>query len=67
MRRDPTSPRTDGGQPTPGAQENITPTPAPRRIDSSDLFAGATEVLITHQGEDYRLRHTGKGKLILTK
>lgn len=40
---------------------------AVRRVSSSDLFAGAKEVIVTHGGEDYRLRHTSKGKLILTK
>ena len=34
---------------------------------SSDIFAGAREVIIEHDGEHYRLRLTGKGKLILTK
>ena len=36
-------------------------------LRSRDLFAGAREIVIEHQGEQYRLRCTSKGKLILTK
>ena len=38
-----------------------------KHINSTELFAGAREVLIDHSGETYRLRHTSQGKLILTK
>lgn len=38
-----------------------------RKIRSVEIFAGAREVLIEHEGDEYRLRHTSKGKLILTK
>lgn len=31
------------------------------------LFAGATEILIQHNGDTYRLRITRNGKLILNK
>jgi hemin uptake protein HemP len=37
------------------------------RIDGAQLFAGQREVLILHQGEEYRLRITRQDKLILTK
>lgn len=38
------------------------------RIDSRSLFRnGSREVVITHDGADYRLRLTASGKLILTK
>ena len=37
------------------------------RIRSVEILAGAREVLIEHEGDEYRLRHTSKGKLILTK
>lgn len=40
---------------------------APRRLQSRDLLAGAQEVIIEHDDDDYRLRCTSKGKLILTK
>ena len=37
------------------------------RISSQQLFASQNEVIIEHNGEDYRLRITSNGKLILTK
>jgi hemin uptake protein HemP len=36
-------------------------------IDSERLFDGHTEIRIRHRGEEYRLRITRQGKLILTK
>jgi hemin uptake protein HemP len=38
-----------------------------RTIDSRTLFHGATEIVIEHQGAQYRLRVTRQGKLILNK
>jgi len=38
-----------------------------RRITSQQLFAKQNEIVIEHQGEEYRLRITSNGKLILTK
>jgi len=38
----------------------------PRRIGSRELLAGAQELVIVHDGRDYRLRITQNGKLILT-
>lgn len=38
-----------------------------RRISSSTLFDGEREVVILHQGQEYRLRITRADKLILTK
>jgi hemin uptake protein HemP len=40
---------------------------APRSIDSTALFAGSNELVITHNGSAYRLRITRQDKLILTK
>lgn len=37
------------------------------RLYSKNLFASANEVIIEHAGEEYRLRLTRQGKLILTK
>lgn len=37
------------------------------RLDSKHLFATSNEVIIEHAGEEYRLRLTRQGKLILTK
>jgi hemin uptake protein HemP len=36
-------------------------------VDTAALFAGATEVRLLHRGQEYRLRITRQGKLILTK
>lgn len=38
-----------------------------RRIPSGTLFEHGAVVEIEHQGAIYRLRHTKRGKLILTK
>jgi len=38
-----------------------------RRVDVHDLMDGARETILLHQGEEYRLRLTSNGKLILTK
>jgi len=37
------------------------------RIASSELFKGVQEIIIDHMGQEYRLRLTGQGKLLLTK
>lgn len=39
----------------------------PRVIDTSDLFAGDSEVIIRHEGALYRMKITRQGKLILNK
>lgn len=39
----------------------------PRRLSSTQLLDGATEVEIEHRGAMYRLRLTSLDKLILTK
>jgi len=38
-----------------------------RKLNTSDLFVGETEIAIEHKGEEYRLRITSNDKLILTK
>jgi hemin uptake protein HemP len=43
------------------------PTPGSRAVESHDLLAGQSSVLIHHLGEIYRLQTTRQGKLILTK
>ena len=43
------------------------PPPDGRAIASEALFAGASEVHISHRGSLYRLKQTALGKLILTK
>jgi hemin uptake protein HemP len=39
----------------------------PRVVSSADLLDGSREIIIRHVGEDYRLRLTRAGKLILNK
>ncbi|MBA2590184.1 MAG: hemin uptake protein HemP [Alphaproteobacteria bacterium] len=39
----------------------------PKRIAVSDLMAGGREAVLLHGGDEYRLRLTSNGKLILTK
>lgn len=39
----------------------------PRRLDSVMLFGGGREVVILHNGREYRLQVTKADKLILTK
>ncbi len=41
--------------------------PERRAVRSDDLFHGGREVVIVHRDEEYRLRITRAGKLILTK
>ena len=43
------------------------PSPRPRRLKVSELLAGEREAILEHSGQDYRLRITANGKLILTK
>ncbi|ASY69968.1 hemin uptake protein HemP [Sinorhizobium fredii] len=67
---------------TRGLAETVTPndpdtpqsSPAPRAthrsqpiVDSHELFRGASEILISHDGAIYRMRITRQGKLILNK
>ncbi|MGE0768614.1 MAG: hemin uptake protein HemP [Hyphomicrobiaceae bacterium] len=37
------------------------------RVPLDDILKGAKEIIIVHNGDDYRLRVTQRGKLILTK
>jgi len=41
--------------------------PQRKRITTADLMQGAREIIVFHQGEEYLLRITKSGKLILTK
>lgn len=42
-------------------------TAVPPPVSAELLFGGAKEIVIRHQGDDYRLRITRNDKLILTK
>lgn len=50
----------------PGAAPETSPA-GPPMLRSTDLLAGAREVLIRHGEDTYRLKLTGNNKLILTK
>ena len=39
---------------------------APNRVTSAQLLGGKPELVIVHEGREYRLRITQNGKLILT-
>jgi hemin uptake protein HemP len=47
--------------------QHKTISPVRRRIDSNELFRGSRELLIAHREDEYHLRVTRNGKLILTK
>ena len=49
--------------PTPSAR----PAAGPRRLKVSELMAGEREAILEHGGQEYRLRITASGKLMLTK
>ena len=50
-----------------GGEEKFVLLDGDRRIYSDSLFSHGDEVFIQHKGEQYRLRRTRNGKLILTK
>jgi hemin uptake protein HemP len=54
------------GQSPPPRLERARPADKPR-LQAAALLAGSREVIIEHAGEEYRLRLTKNGKLILTK
>ena len=41
--------------------------PSPAAVDAAALFGRSNEVRLWHRGQEYRLRITKAGKLILTK
>jgi len=52
--------------PKPEAGAVATPR-APARLSVKELLQGEREIILEHDGNDYRLRITANGKLILTK
>jgi hemin uptake protein HemP len=50
--------------PSDKAAENLAN--APRKVQSESLLGRAKELVIMHNGREYRLRMTQSGKLILT-
>jgi hemin uptake protein HemP len=59
---DTTSTEARNTNPSPIAQR-----PPAKYLDSRVLFESAREIRIDHDGQEYRLRQTRNGKLILTK
>jgi hemin uptake protein HemP len=53
--------------PAPDAGRSAAGGGRPRRLKVSDLLAGEREAILEHDGQEYRLRITANGKLILTK
>ena len=51
----------------PGEPASHLPRRQRTRINIVDLMQGAREVILLHEEEEYRLRITKAGKLILTK
>jgi len=64
MNKQPSS--LDSSDTTLSAKQEIAPA-LRQRLQSTELFGTAREVVIEHAGEEYRLRLTRQGKLILTK
>ena len=52
--------------PTPAAGPGPMDDPGTPVVESTSLLKGRPEVVILHNGREYRLRHTRLGKLILT-
>jgi len=46
--------------------EAVTPQAEPARVSSQALLGQSKELVIVHNGREYRLRLTQNGKLILT-
>lgn len=61
----PASSTENGNQQRRGAEQGGGARPV--RFDSRALLQAAREIIIEHDGTDYRLRLTSNGKLILTK
>ncbi len=53
-------------EPKTGGLTQVKAAEPPRRISSQSLLGAQREVLIVHNGREYRLRLTQLGKLILT-
>lgn len=49
-----------------GEAQAVPRQPLPR-VDSYVLLGGKREIIIEHKGDEYRLRITSQGKLLLTK
>ncbi|MGB7156477.1 MAG: hemin uptake protein HemP [Tepidisphaeraceae bacterium] len=55
-----------GRESVPLKEEASKPVP-PITVEAATLFKGKDEIRLLHRGQEYRLRVTKQGKLILTK
>jgi hemin uptake protein HemP len=53
--------------PQPSQTRYGTARPQRQRVSTTDLMRGGREVILLHEGEEYVLRITRTGKLLLTK
>jgi len=58
---------TQTAEPRPEPAAPLMVCPPRKRITTDDLMQGAQAIIVLHQGEEYQLRITKRGKLILTK
>lgn len=56
--------QADMPRPDPSNEDAVSP--QPQRVTSAALFGRSRELIIEHNGREYRLRLTQNGKLILT-
>jgi hemin uptake protein HemP len=56
----------EGQKPAPSTEGVAKPVP-PITLEAASLFKGQDEIRLLHRGQEYRLRMTKQGKLILTK
>ena len=58
--------RQEPGTPLPDTGDEDAASPQPQRVNSTALFGRSRELIIEHNGREYRLRLTQNEKLILT-
>ena len=57
----------DTNRQLPGATSSLKAQQQPRRIQVHELMGNADRLILIHEGAEYTLRVTSKGRLILTK
>jgi hemin uptake protein HemP len=55
------------GPSDPSDARYYTPRPPRQQVSTTDLMRGSRELVLLHEGQEYILRITKTGKLILTK
>jgi hypothetical protein len=61
------NPGSGGGLPPPASPRGGGEAPLRKILRSEELFGEAREIVIRHNGQEYRMQVTRNGKLILTK